>query len=106
LKHNLVDNDKLKVIGYGSSNGIDTSYFDRSGEVIEQAKQIKKQYHLKNTFVFCFVGRVVKDKGVNELLYAFNRLAQNFDNIKLLIVGNFEEALDPISEQSYNHIEF
>jgi len=101
LKHSLVDKDKLKVIGYGSSNGIDTSYFDRTDEVINQSKQIKEKYNLENKFIFCFVGRVVKDKGVNELLYSFNKLTQKFDNVKLLLVGNLEEKLDPISEQSH-----
>jgi len=101
LENNLVDKDKLKVIGYGSSNGIDTSYFEKTNEVTNQSKQIKKNYNLDNQFIFCFVGRVVKDKGINELLHAFNALTHKFSNISLLIVGNFEEELDPISKQSH-----
>ncbi len=101
LDNKLTDRDKLKVIGYGSSNGIDTSYFDKTKEVIIQSEEIKEKYHLENTFVFCFVGRVVKDKGIDELMYAFDNLTKELDTIRLLIVGNFEETLDPISEQSY-----
>jgi glycosyltransferase involved in cell wall biosynthesis len=101
LENNLTDKDKLKVIGYGSSNGIDTSYFDRTNEVINQSKQIKEKYNLNNQFVFCFVGRVVKDKGINELLYAFDALTHKFTKTRLFIVGNLEEELNPISKQSH-----
>ena len=101
LEHKLTDESKLKIIGYGSSNGIDTSYFNRTEDVLNEADKIKETYNLENKFVFCFVGRVVKDKGVNELLYAFNTLAQEFDTIRLLIIGGFEEKLDPLTKQSY-----
>ena len=105
LENDLTDKNKLKVIGHGSSNGIDTSHFDRTVEVLNQSKQIKEKYNLEKKFVFCFVGRVVKDKGVNELLYSFDKLTEKFDNIRLLIVGHFEEALDPISGQSHKILE-
>jgi len=105
LDNNLTDKNKLNVIGHGSSNGIDTLYFDRTNEVLNQSKKIKVKYNLENKFVFCFVGRVVKDKGVNELLYSFNKLTLEFDDIRLLIVGKFEEELDPISEQSHKILE-
>lgn len=101
LENNLTDKKKLKVIGHGSSNGIDTLHFDGTVEVLNQLKQIKAKYNLEKQFVFCFVGRIVKDKGINELLYSFNKLTLEFKNIRLLIVGKFEEELDPISEQSH-----
>jgi len=105
LEHNLTNKSKLKIINHGSSNGIDTSYFNRTDKVLSQAKEIKENYNLKNNFVFCFVGRIVKDKGIDELMYAFNTLFQEVNNIKLLIVGDFEENLNPISEQSHSILE-
>ena len=105
LENNLTDEKKLQVIGYGSSNGIDTLHFSQTDEVLQQTEQIIETYNLENKFVFCFVGRVVKDKGINELLYSFNKLTQKFDDIILLIVGKFEEELDPISEQSHKILE-
>ncbi len=100
LENRLASKDKLKIIGYGSSNGIDTNHFDRTDEVVSQSEEIEEKYNLKNKFVFCFVGRVVKDKGINELLYAFNRLSNEYDDIRLFVVGNFEEELNPISGKS------
>jgi len=102
LENNLTDREKLKVIGNGSSNGIDTVYFDKTEEVINKSNELKRKYDLTDKFVFCFVGRVVKDKGINELLDSFNRLSKEFSNIKLLIVGKFEEELNPISKESHN----
>lgn len=101
LKNRLTDEKKLKVIGHGSSNGIDTSYFDRVPSVMTQARRIKEEYNLDNKFTFCFVGRVVKDKGIDELLNAFDKLSQEFEDIRLLIVGKLEEDLDPISAHSH-----
>ena len=100
LQHSLVSGHKLKVIGHGSSNGIDTSYFSRSEVIMYDAKNIRTKYQLKNKFVFCFVGRVVRDKGVNELLDAFDKLSLGFDNVRLFILGDFESDLDPISLKS------
>jgi glycosyltransferase involved in cell wall biosynthesis len=100
LQNSLTTPEKLKVIGYGSSNGIDTDYFSKSKEVLYASQNIAKDLILKDKFTFCFVGRVVKDKGINELLYAFNALTKEYDNIALLLVGGFEEKLDPISQES------
>lgn len=100
LNNKLTSKDKLKVIGYGSSNGIDTNYFKKTDEIIEKSKEIKKEYKLENKFVFSFVGRIVKDKGINELVYSFEKLTKDFNNISLLLVGDYENVLDPISNRA------
>jgi glycosyltransferase involved in cell wall biosynthesis len=97
LQNKLTYKEKLQIIGHGSSNGIDTEYFQRTKDILDQAKHIKKEYQLTGKFVFCFVGRVVKDKGINELMYAFDRLSQKYKNTTLLVVGQLENKLDPIS---------
>ena len=101
LNNKLTIDEKLKVIGYGSSNGIDTNYFKKTKSIMEKSHLIKEKYDLNNRFVFCFVGRVVKDKGIDELLYAFDKLSKSFKNISLMVVGEFEENLDPISDKSH-----
>jgi len=100
LDNRLTKKRKLKVIGYGSSNGIDTDYFKRDKGVIDKSISIKKEYNLEDKFVFSFVGRIVKDKGIDELLSVFDKLSKEFDNISLMLVGKFEESLDPISHLS------
>ena len=51
-------------------------------------------------FVFVFVGRVVKDKGIEELIQAFTQLKEKHPDIKLLLVGDYEPELDPLSEET------
>ena len=105
LDEKLCSFDKLKVIGYGSSNGIDTAYFCKTQKILLDAKKIKQKYSLKDKFVFCFVGRVVKDKGIDELMSAFDKLTKEFDNIALLVIGKMESELDPISQKSEEILE-
>ena len=98
---------KIKVLGSGSSNGIDTSYFDP--EQVTQAQQVALKSELSiepKDFVFCFVGRLVKDKGVNELIDAFIQISKKHLNAKLLIVGHTEADLDPLLPKTLHNIEF
>lgn len=90
---------KLKVLGKGSSNGIDTTYFskDHFSEAQQQAKRKELRIPMDH-FVFVFVGRIVADKGVNEMVAAFVKLNKNVLQTTLLLVGPFEDELDPISE--------
>jgi len=105
LDEKLCSPIKLKVIGYGSSNGIDTEHFSRVEEIVQVSKGLEDEYGLKEKFVFCFVGRVVKDKGINELMSAFEKLSSEFENISLFIVGKMESELDPISSKSEEILE-
>jgi glycosyltransferase involved in cell wall biosynthesis len=93
----LTQTDKLKVIADGSSNGIDTRYFNPEIFSTEQKKQIKKELGIApQDFVFIFIGRLVKDKGINELADAADRLSRQYNNFKLLLIGNEEPDLDPL----------
>ena len=99
--HNLTTPNKIKVLGNGSSNGINTTHFSRTDEVLEEGNKIRVHYKISaQQFVFIFVGRVVKDKGINELLACFDKLCSIEKDIKLLLVGPFEDDLDPISKTS------
>ena len=105
LQNKLCSERKLKVIGSGSSNGIDTDYFSVVNMNSDVLKGLKESIGIeKNTFVFCFVGRIVKDKGIHELVSAFNRIDQKEFKSKLLLVGNYEQDLDPIDNEILHKI--
>lgn len=56
---------------------------------LKQRKKLRKSFGLsKNDFVFGFCGRICQDKGVKELVMAFQTLLKEKPNIKLVIVGN------------------
>lgn len=96
---------KLKVLGNGSSNGIDTSYFDRSHFSEQDKDSLKSELGILPTdFVFVFVGRIVADKGINELIAAFINIQKLRKEVKLLLVGPFEQELDPLNEETMNQI--
>lgn len=96
---------KFKVIGKGSSNGIDTSYFDPSRYSPESNKKFRTLWGIPpNDIVFVFVGRLVRDKGINELVEAFEKLNQINANTSLLLVGPFEQDLDPVKEITLSKI--
>lgn len=97
----LIGKDKIKVLGHGSSDGMNSSYFSKTKDVLETGSKIKNDNKLSDDdFIFIFIGRIVRDKGINELLNSFDRLTKTEQKIKLLLVGPFEDHLDPISEES------
>ncbi len=101
LKHKYCKPEKLKVIGNGSTNGINSSHFSLTDDLIEKASKIKKEYNiLDNQFVFIFIGRVVQDKGIVELIEAFSMLKKDYPFIRLMLVGPFEPETDPIPKET------
>ena len=94
LLNNGITKKSLKVLGYGNVMGVDMDYYSQSLEITEKAKEIKK-----DAFTFLFVGRIVGDKGINELCEAFDKLS-GMANVRLLLVGPYEDSLDPISQKS------
>lgn len=100
-KLKFTSNGKLKVIANGSSNGIDELHYDANKVSKEQKELLRNKLNIKNEdVVFIYLGRIVKDKGINELVSAFDQLSKEFQNSKLLIVGPREDDLDPISQES------
>lgn len=78
LEHKFAKKDKLKIIGNGSSNGINTRYFSPDQVSEEQKSRLKQQVGIDpQDFIFVFVGRMVGDKGINELIAAFQSLIPN-----------------------------
>ena len=109
LKNKYTSSRKLKVIANGSSNGINTKYFSISQVSQEKVNSLKIQLGIQlEDFVFIFVGRLVSDKGLNELVESFKSLCAelcNSQKIKLILVGSFESDLDPLNEVTLKEIE-
>lgn len=107
VKNDLVNNGitkkPLKVLGYGNVRGVDMHRFSRRKEVMEKITQISQI--TQNSFTFLFVGRIVRDKGINELVAAFQKLNNKYPASRLLLVGDYEDSLDPISDESRAEID-
>jgi glycosyltransferase involved in cell wall biosynthesis len=101
VEGNYAKPKKLHVIANGSSNGIDTSSFSPDTVTEETKLQLRQELGVKeNDFLFVFVGRMVSDKGLNELIAAFPAIHAQHPNAHLLLVGNFERELDPLLPQT------
>jgi glycosyltransferase involved in cell wall biosynthesis len=105
LENKLVPEDKVRVIAQGSSNGVDLEKFDR--DQLKENHLIAAMLRVapsENDFVITFAGRLVKDKGIEELVEAY--LASKIsEKAKLVLLGSFEQDLDPISLQTKKRIE-
>ena len=80
----------VNVLGNGSINGVNVNHFNRVNvnSDVRTSLSISEQ----NT-VFVFVGRLVPDKGIVELVEAFVELADSHFDVDLLLVGETEEEL-------------
>ena len=81
----------LSVIGHGNIAGVDTTFFSRCNPNILKLKQplYERESELDDSFVFCFVGRLNKDKGLRELKDAFLKLP---DRARLILLGDIDET--------------
>ena len=99
VKNDLINNGitkkPMRVLGYGNVRGVDMERFSRRPEVMKLSESIRDDA----LFTFLFVGRIVRDKGINELCQAMDRLS-GFVPARLILVGRYEETLDPISDES------
>ena len=99
INENLTKKD-VKVIAQGSINGVDTEFF-KNTKTLDEKEVIRDKFKIdKKDFVITFVGRIVKDKGINELIEAFINLSKKYNNLKLLLVGDYEEHLNPIKNEN------
>ncbi|NJB35362.1 glycosyltransferase family 4 protein [Croceivirga sp. JEA036] len=104
LIKNKVTNKTLEIIANGNINGIDGTFFNPQ---LFKSKndELRKTLNIpKNNLIFLFVGRLVKDKGVEELVAAFKNIQSKNSNTTLLLVGPYEHNLDPIAQPTIKEI--
>ena len=96
LKNGGITKKPMKVLGYGNVKGVDMERFSPARFVVTKNHDV---------FTFVFVGRIVSDKGINELVEAFVKLHDKHKNTRLVLVGNYEHNLDPVSDKTRQLIE-
>lgn len=96
LKNGGITKKPMKVLGYGNVKGVDMERFSPA-----RFKATKNP----DVFTFVFVGRIVGDKGINELVEAFVKLHDKHKNTRLVLVGKYEHELDPVSDKTRKFID-
>lgn len=96
----------LNILANGNVNGINTSHFSPVLYDDQQRNALRQELNIhEDDFVFVFVGRLVSDKGINELMEAFKEIDKVHQNAKLLLVGFLEEELDPLKPETMQELE-
>lgn len=103
LVRDNITHKPLEVIHHGNINGINTAVFSveathASREDIRQRLKIED-----DEFAFVFIGRIVRDKGMDELAEAMSRLGRLGRKCKLILVGWFEREQTTIKEEHENY---
>ena len=88
----LTVRERTIVFGSGSSNGVDASRFASTPERMKRASELRRELGIPpQAPVLGFVGRLTRDKGISELVESFLRLGHEFPDLRLLLLGFFEE---------------
>ena len=97
IDQGLCSDDKISVVGVGGTIGVDFNNYDIRKKT-DFRREIRMKYGIAETdFVFGYVGRLNVDKGINELIEAFNQIP----NAKLMLVGMLDTCNPPKSENMH-----
>lgn len=88
IREKIFTPEKATVVWNGSTGGVDLERFDYSKRELWRAELREKLGYKSTDFIYGFVGRITKDKGINELLEAFYKIN---DGAKLFLIGNIED---------------
>ncbi|HCC5684857.1 glycosyltransferase family 4 protein [Staphylococcus aureus] len=99
IELNLNNGKNIIVFGNGSSNGLNLKEYSKNNNKIEN--DILKK--LNGQFVIGYLGRLVKDKGIEDLIKAFKIIEKKYSNVKLLVIGSIEDG-DSISKNDLTFI--
>lgn len=100
LKRERITRKPLSVIHNGNINGIDLDHFRETPELQSKAQEIRRL--IGGDTIFIAIGRIVGDKGINELVEAFDQLSD--PDSRLILVGPYEK-IDPITLKNLQTIE-
>lgn len=97
LRNYKVCRKPMRILGYGNVMGVDMERFNPA-----RFAGVKEN---EDNFRYIFVGRIVGEKGINELVEAFVRLNKEYPATLLTLVGKYEANLDPVKTDTLKHIE-
>ena len=99
-RYKICSPKKISVLGSGSINGVELKNKFVPDMTSEEQVEARRVLGISpEAMVFGFVGRLVPDKGIRELIVAWQNILKEFQNVHLVIAGD-EEAHDPLE----NHI--
>jgi glycosyltransferase involved in cell wall biosynthesis len=105
VNERLVAASKLSVLGAGSVSGVDLERFSPTVFGREHVATMRRELGIaRQSSVILFVGRLTKDKGIRELVSAFQMLQKDQKDVDLILVGPFEPERDPLPQETLNEL--
>jgi glycosyltransferase involved in cell wall biosynthesis len=99
IRAGLAPAEKVTVLANGSANGLDAGRFELTEDREHEVSQLRQKLGLADhDRVIGFVGRFTRDKGIIDLVNAWQAIKDDFPDLKLLLLGRFEED-DPIPDE-------
>ncbi len=87
---------KIRVLGFGASHGVDTARFDPEVAYPAGMRLRARLGVPENALLLTYVGRLTREKGIEELAVAWQQLNSEFENLHLLLCGTWEDRV-PVS---------
>lgn len=88
----------LTILGNGNIKGVDADFYNVDNPEIKELPKDTGKY------TYIYIGRILGDKGVNELICAFDRLSRERRDVSLIVVGMMENEYDPVSAATLDSI--
>ncbi|MBQ8322882.1 MAG: glycosyltransferase family 4 protein [Clostridia bacterium] len=99
IDEKLCKKDKISVVGIGGTTGVDLKACDAI-EAKKAREELRDKYGIpQDAFVYGYVGRINKDKGINELIEAFAKIEDDQKNVYLMLVGMKDDG-NPITDEN------
>lgn len=100
----IADKEKITILGKGSVNGFNLKHFEMTDEMQKEIDKKKLEFGLmEHHVVLGFVGRMTKDKGIEEMVESFVQLNKKYPQLRLLIVGDYDSS-DSVDEETQKEI--
>ena len=91
IEDGLNPESKQIVLAHGTCNGIDIDRFCKGTINVEVVSTLKTELGINDgDFVIGFAGRLVRDKGIIELIRAYQEIRKTHHNVRLMLVGMLE----------------
>ena len=99
-EYGIDKDDKASVLLDGTACGIDLDRFTKKEKLLKEAEMLRKELGVDhNDILIGFIGRLVPDKGIGVLLDAFSNLCRSCDNIRLIVIGDYEPHRGKLTDQ-------
>lgn len=98
IQNRLCPEWKVKTLGDGGCAGVELDRFDPAVRGAQDRQRVRDEYGIpQRALLLCYIGRIVRDKGIEELAQSWRELREEFPDLYLLLCGSFERQ-DPVSQ--------